>query len=245
MKYPFVFNRLAKKKYEMVLTRSQARRFYDRFGRKQDSQAFYEDAALNDLIAHAAFEQAERIFEVGCGTGRLALRLLTRHLSPTATYSGMDLSQTMIDIAEQRISPYRERTKVVRSDGAMLFPHPDGSIDRVVSTYVFDLLSEADIRQAISEARRVLVPGGKLCLVGLTKGVTFLSRIVSTIWSTTFRLHASLVGGCRPIQLDLFFDQDHWSIDYRNVVIRFGVPRTYSLRVRKPRLMLLLPALQR
>jgi hypothetical protein len=38
----------------MVLTRSQAQRFYDRFGKKQDAQAFYEDAALDDLIAHAA-----------------------------------------------------------------------------------------------------------------------------------------------------------------------------------------------
>ncbi|MEJ2728573.1 MAG: hypothetical protein P8185_08685 [Deltaproteobacteria bacterium] len=47
----------------MVLTRSQARIFYDRFGKKQDTQAFYEDAALDDLIAHA-----ERVFEFGCSS---------------------------------------------------------------------------------------------------------------------------------------------------------------------------------
>jgi len=208
----------------MALTRSQARTFYDRFGKMQDTQAFYEDAALDDLIAHAAFEQVENVFELGCGTGRFAFRLLTKHLSLSALYLGIDLSQTMIDIAEQRISLYEERAKVAQSDGSMRFPIPDHSVDRVVSTYVLDLLSETDVRHAISEARRVLIPSGKLCLVSLTHGVTFASRIVCAIWSAVFRLHAPLVGGCRPIRLDSFFDQQSWSVDYRNVVTQFGVP---------------------
>jgi ubiquinone/menaquinone biosynthesis C-methylase UbiE len=208
----------------MVLTRSQAQRFYDRFGKKQDTQALYEDAALDDLIAHATFEQAEKVFELGCGTGRFAFRLLTRHLSPSGRYLGTDLSQTMIDIAEQRISPYAERAKVVQSGASIRFPLPDCSVDRVVSTYVLDLLSEADIRDSISEARRVLTPSGRLCLVSLTHGVTFASRVVCALWWAVFRLHASLVGGCRPIRLDSFLDQMSWSVDYRNVVTRMGVP---------------------
>jgi hypothetical protein len=40
----------------MVLTHSQAQAFYDRFGKRQDSQAFFEDAALDELISHGAFE---------------------------------------------------------------------------------------------------------------------------------------------------------------------------------------------
>lgn len=208
----------------MILTRSQAQSFYDRFGRKQDRQAYYEDAALDDLIAHAAFEQAGKVFELGCGTGRFASRLLTKHLSPSASYSGIDLSQTMIGIAEQRISPYTERAKVLQSDGSMRFPLPDCSVDRVVSTYVLDLLSETDIRQAISEAHRVLISGGKLCLVSLTAGGTFTSRIVCTLWWAVFHLHAPLVGGCRPIQLDSMLDQHSWTVDYQNVLTQFGIP---------------------
>jgi ubiquinone/menaquinone biosynthesis C-methylase UbiE len=209
---------------EMVLTRAQAKKFYDRFGSKQDAQSFYEDKALDDLIAHAAFEHANAVVELGCGTGRFALRLLEKHLPPAATYFGTDLSETMIEIAEQRLLPYKERAKAVLSDGAMRFPLPDHSVDRVVSTYVLDLLPEADIREVIAEARRVLMPGGKLCLAGLTTGVTFTSRIVSTIWSAICSLHAPLVGGCRPVRLDPFFDENIWSIEYRNVVTQFGVP---------------------
>jgi ubiquinone/menaquinone biosynthesis C-methylase UbiE len=208
----------------MVLTRFQAQRFYDRFGRKQDAQAFYESAALEDLIAHAAFEQAEKVFELGCGTGRFALRLLRKHLSPSASYLGIDLSRTMSDLAGQRISPYAERARVAQSDGAMHFPLADHSVDRVVSTYVLDLLSERDIRQAISEASRVLKASGRLCLVSLTHGVTLASQVVESLWSRVFQWHAAWVGGCRPIELDSFFDPKRWSIDYRNVVSQLGVP---------------------
>jgi ubiquinone/menaquinone biosynthesis C-methylase UbiE len=209
---------------KMILTRAQAKTFYDRFGSKQDAQSFYEDAALDDLVAHAAFEQAKAVFELGCGTGRFTLRLLTNHLPPSASYLGTDLSQTMIDIAAQRIARYEARAKMVLSDGSMPFALPDHSVDRVVSTYVLDLLAETDIREVVAEAHRVLMPGGKLCLVGLAPGVTITSRIVSTIWSAIFSLHAPLVGGCRPVRLDPFFDPNSWSIDYRNVVTGFGVP---------------------
>ncbi|MCG6935956.1 MAG: class I SAM-dependent methyltransferase [Proteobacteria bacterium] len=207
----------------MVLSRSQAKSFYDRFGIKQDSQAFYEDAALEDMIAHAAFETAESVFELGCGTGRLALTLLSKYLPSSATYFCSDLSQTMVNIAQQRISPYSKRAKISRSNGSMNFSIPSVSVDRVVSTYVLDLLSEKDIREAIDDAHRVLVPRGKLCLVSLTAGVTLGSRVVSSVWSAVFRVHAPLVGGCRPIQLASFFDQQKWSIEYRNVVTQFGV----------------------
>lgn len=208
----------------IVLRHSQARKFYDRFGKKQDTQAFYEDAALAELIAHGEFEQAGSVFELGCGTGLFAFRLLTDHLSSTATYFGIDISGTMVRIAEQRLAAFATRAGVALSDGPVFFPLPNGSVDRVVATYVLDLLSETDIRRAIAEARRVLTPNGKLCLVSLTGGRTFFSRIVSGAWSALSRLYAPLLGGCRPVRLGSFMDQPSWVIEYHSVVVRFGVP---------------------
>lgn len=207
----------------MVLTHAQARKFYDRFGRMQDTQAFYEDAALADLVAHAAFAEAEQVLELGCGTGRLAARLLATHLPPAATYLGLDLSPTMVGLAQVRLAPYAGRAQVVLSDGALRFPLPAGVVDRVVATYVLDLLSEADIRQALAEAGRVLRRRGTLCLVSLTPGVTAASRLVGGLWAALFRLHAPLVGGCRPIQLLTFVDARRWVVLYRRVVTQWGV----------------------
>ena len=208
----------------MVLTRLQAQAFYDRFGSKQDSQAFYEDAALDDLIAHADFMGAQSVFEFGCGTGRFAARLLKDHLSTTATYIGIDLSTTMSNIATRRLVDYSTRAFVIQSGGAAQFPLADHSVDRIVSTYVLDLLSDTDLQQVISEASRVLKPNGKLCLVSLTDGMTTVSRVVSFLWSGLFRLNAQWVGGCRPIQLAPLLNQEAWAIEYHNLVTQFGVP---------------------
>ena len=51
-----------------MLSRDEAKAFYDRFGAKQDSQGFYEDRALEDLMEHVDVDEAEAGFEFGCGT---------------------------------------------------------------------------------------------------------------------------------------------------------------------------------
>jgi ubiquinone/menaquinone biosynthesis C-methylase UbiE len=103
------------------------------------------------------------------------------------------------------------RLRRASEDGSIKWFHefslPDHSVEGVVSTYVLDLLSEEDIRLTISEARRVLMPDGKLCLVSLTQGVIFVSRIVIALWSALFSLRPLLVESCRPILLNSFFDQ--------------------------------------
>jgi ubiquinone/menaquinone biosynthesis C-methylase UbiE len=208
----------------LVLKPSEAQAFYDRFGKKQDAQSFYEDAALDDLIAHARFPEAGRVFEFGCGTGRFADRLLAEYLPYSASYLGCDLSSTMVGLTTERMAPYPERARVIQSDGTMNFPLPDNSVDRVVSTYVLDLLAETDIEEFLREAHRVLRVEGRLCLVSLTRGTTLLSQFVSATWNSVFLLRASLVGGCRPIRLDQYLDPMQWELEYRNVIVAFGVP---------------------
>ena len=218
---------------QTTLTPFEAQAFYDRLGKKQDTQGFYENPALDDLIAHAAFHNAQKVFEFGCGTGKFASRLLEEHLSSSAIYLGCDVSPTMITLAAQRLSPYPERAKVVRSDGSIRIPLRDHSVDHVVSNYVLDLLSEEDILLFFSEAHRVLIPGGELCLVSLTKGNTFLSKLVSSIWMAIFRIRPSLVGGCHPILLKSYLDQEHWRLEYQKVVTPFGVPSEVFILIKR------------
>jgi SAM-dependent methyltransferase len=206
------------------LTPIQARAYYDRFGKKQDSQGFYENPALDDLMAHAAFSEARSVFEFGCGTGKLAARLLTRQLPPGATYLGCDISPVMVDLATGRLNAFADRANVVRSDGAVAIPLADHAVDRVVSTYVLDILPEKDIDAFFGEAHRVLRADGRLCLASLTQGTTLPSRVVAALWVAVFRRRASLVGGCRPIGLAAHVDRDRWEVVHRKVVTPFGVP---------------------
>jgi SAM-dependent methyltransferase len=207
-----------------MLTHQQATTFYNYFGAKQDWQAFYEAPATRDLIAHAFFETAQAVFEFGCGTGAFAELVLAHHLPPQARYLAVDSSATMVRLAQSRLERFGARVVVRQTDGALLFAEGSRSFDRFVSNYVLDLLSASDIAQLLSEAHRLLVAGGRLCLVSLTRGSTPLARLVTWSWTRLHALDPRLVGGCRPLELRDCLPGTGFHPDYTQVVTHFGVP---------------------
>ena len=206
-----------------MLSHQEARRTYDRIGSLQDSQAFYEDRATGVLLRHADFASATSVFEFGCGTGRFAQRLFTEYLSPTARYRGVDLSPTMVRLARQRLTAYAPRAEVVLTEGTPPVDAPAAAYDRFVSNYVFDLLSEDDIRAVIREAHRMLRPGGLLCLASLSTGVGPASRIVTSLWGWVHALQPAVVGGCRPLDLLPFLPESQWEVRHHAKVVAFAV----------------------
>ncbi len=209
---------------ERTLSHEEARAFYDRLGARQDSQAFYEDAATGILLRHASFESARSVLEFGCGTGRFAATLVERYLPPDARYLGLDASTTMVGLAEKRLAPFGERAAVRLSDGSPKLAIADASVDRFVSNFVLDLLSDPDIETLLEEAHRVLVPGGLLALVSLTRPFTPGSRVVMAGWRLLFNLRPALVGGCRPIGLLERLPPPQWNVRHHERISRFGIP---------------------
>jgi ubiquinone/menaquinone biosynthesis C-methylase UbiE len=207
-----------------TLSHEEARRVYDRIGGLQDRQAFYEDVATGELLRHGDFASASSAFEFGFGTGRFAEILLRDHLPPTATYRGIDLSPTMLGLAERRLAAYGDRVSLVQSSGAPPAEEPTASCDRFVSNFVFDLLSEADIAAVVEEAHRMLRPGGLLCLSSLSSGHGAVSRTVIGAWCLLHRLRPALLGGCRPIDLLARLERPRWAIRHRAALSPFGLP---------------------
>jgi ubiquinone/menaquinone biosynthesis C-methylase UbiE len=209
----------------MPLNAAGARRFYDRAGRLQDTQRFYEDRAVHRLVGLAGFDRSRSVFELGCGTGRLAANLLSAVLPPSATYLGVDVSPTMVKLATSRLTRWSGRAGVqLLEPPAVKLPGEDGTFDRFLATYVFDLLSPEDAGALIAEAGRLLSPDGVLAVVALTRGRTPASRIVSSGWGAIAGRWPSLVGGCRPIELRDIIDGPEWQIDRAGAMVRFGVP---------------------
>lgn len=199
-----------------------AEKFYDRFGSKQDLQ-FYERAAHGLLVAHADFEQASAVFEWGCGTGRLAQSLLKRNLAEDARYFGIDISATMIGIAERRLAGWGERASVRKADGTIRLPVADATFDRFLATYVLDLLPEAAIASVIVEAHRVLDRKGKLCVVTSTEGVNIIPRLVTSLWKRVYAFSPRLVGGCRPLRVSRFLDASRWRVEFDKDISSCGI----------------------
>ncbi|OBH99024.1 methyltransferase [Mycobacterium sp. E2733] len=205
----------------MALTLDQARSVYDRIGRMQDWQGFYEDATTERLVAEAALAGDQTIFEFGCGTGRFAAHLLAS-LPGSVTYLGVDISPVMVDLATRRLRAWADRAEVVLVEGTLPLPADDGFADRVISAFVFDLLDVHYAREVLRDLRRILSPEGRLCLAGLAHGEGQLERAISQVWGGLWRVAPRVVGGCRPISLSTLLG-DEWQVQHHSRVHRFGL----------------------
>jgi SAM-dependent methyltransferase len=195
-----------------AISREKARKFYDRIGRAQDARPINERRALDAIVEQGDFPHAQAVVEFGCGTGRFAARLLRERLPGDATYLGVDLSPRMVALAHTSLVPWQDRARAQLSNGRITLPVPAGGADRVVSTYVLDLLSPCDTAEFVAEARRALRPGGVLALASLTPGRTLPARLVTRLWRAVWGLDPALLGGCRPIVLDGILSPDDWTV---------------------------------
>jgi ubiquinone/menaquinone biosynthesis C-methylase UbiE len=212
----------------------RARRFYNRIGRWQDTQRFYEAAATARLTRAADFAEARSVFELGCGTGRFAAGLLSRELPDDARYFGVDVSPQMVRLARERLAAWTARAEVrLLEPPARGLPGAERSFDRFIATYVFDLLSDGDGRALIDEAHRLLEPGGLLGLVSLTHGTTPASRLVARGWGAVAERRPELVGGCRPIELADLVKPERWAVAQLEVVTSWGVPSEVLIAIRR------------
>ena len=100
---------------------------------------------------------AERVLDVGCGTGQLLEALSAA--CPEAELHGVDLTPRMLRKASERLGPAAN----LRVASAEQLPYEDAYFDVVLSTSVFHCLGSRQ-RAALAEWRRVTRPGGMVAL---------------------------------------------------------------------------------
>ena len=116
------------------------------------------------LVAGAAARPGDRVLDVGCGCGDIALRLAAQ-VGPTGQVTGVDVSQPMLTHAEgrQRALPVTGRAPMawVRAD-AMTRPF-DATRDLMVSR--FGVMFFDDRPRAFANLRGALAPGGRFAFL--------------------------------------------------------------------------------
>lgn len=129
---------------------------------------------LAAMLVEHGLRPDDRVLDIGCGVGRVALAL-TRVLSSSGNYVGFDADARAIRWCSENITPrhanFRFAHAAVETSRQhrqhldvkeYRFPTGDASIDFAFATSVFTHLEfEAAVHYA-SEARRVLRPGGIL-----------------------------------------------------------------------------------
>jgi SAM-dependent methyltransferase len=126
------------------------------------------------FIRYGGLRPTDRVLDVGCGIGRMALPLTT-YLEPEATYDGFDIVPEAIAWCQGAITPrfpnfrfhhadianttYNPRGRLRAED--YRFPFADGAFDLQLSTSVFTHLRRAALAHYLAEIARTLAPGGR------------------------------------------------------------------------------------
>jgi ubiquinone/menaquinone biosynthesis C-methylase UbiE len=141
--------------YLPALRFSALTRLYDPVVRATTREGRFKEM----LVEQAAPTAAQRILDLGCGTGTLAIQVKQR--APGADVVGLDADPEMLGRAREKAE--RAGVEVTLTEGmSNELPFEDGSFDRVLSTLFFHHLDPEPKRRTAREIARVLRKGGEL-----------------------------------------------------------------------------------
>ncbi|MET0132369.1 MAG: class I SAM-dependent methyltransferase [Kibdelosporangium sp.] len=161
----------------MALTPRRTARWHRYWDRKSGSydreMDMWERRLFGDSRGWACGQAVGEVLEVAVGTG------LNLPLYPAdAAVTGIDLSDSMLDIARSRVE-HLGRSVTLRQGDAHALPFADASFDTVVCT--FGLCAIPDIDAAVGEMTRVLRPGEQLILVDHIESSSRLVRVLQRL----------------------------------------------------------------
>lgn len=133
---------------------------------------------LETLVNLGGLKPDERVLDVGCGIGRVAVPL-TGYLNEEGSYEGIDVIPEAIRWCQKNITPRYPNFKFTLADvynkeynqrvgGASaseyIFPYKDEAFDFVFLTSVFTHMLPDEVDNYLSQIARVLKPNGR-CLI--------------------------------------------------------------------------------
>lgn len=211
---------------------------------------YYERPSNRDALHGPVMERARKIIDVGVGTGFL-LSQLVEVTNEKQEIIAVDLSQQMLRNSQHFLKKKKLLAERIYFEKAtcLELPWPDNTFDLYVSSYLFDLLPEIELRQAILDMERVLRPDGYAILITMTTELDGVHKLIKLIyrlmnelyclgyhkgrWNAVWKfLFAGYAPHCRPIELGKYLrESSNMIIAYTKVsrVSLFPV-RIYYLR---------------
>lgn len=204
-------------------SKADARASYNRLSRWYDviagsTEKKYRERGLEKLSARPG----ERILEIGFGTGH-CLVSLARAVGPTGQVIGLDISDGMLAVAQQRLQREKlsDRAELCLGDAANLSFIYSGGLDGIFMSFTLELFDNPEIPRVLQECHRVLTLGGRLAVVSMTKTDPPGMAVRLYEW---FHEHMPDYADCRPIFARQALEQNGFMIQDVSVSSMWGLP---------------------
>jgi len=120
------------------------------------------DRARKALLEQARLQPPQRVLDIGCGTGTLAVVIKRAH--PEVEVVGLDPDPNALARARRKASLAGASIQLDEGMAGAL-PYPDAAFDRVFSSFMFHHLQGDKKSHMLREVRRVLAPRGRFEMV--------------------------------------------------------------------------------
>jgi demethylmenaquinone methyltransferase/2-methoxy-6-polyprenyl-1,4-benzoquinol methylase len=178
-------------------SKAETRAFYDKISQVYDLLAERSEAPMRRLgLEQLGVRPGETVLEIGFGTGHCLVDL-ARATGAAGHVLGVDLSGEMARLARQHVAAADAAGQVdlVCGDAEWL-PWRNELIDAVFMSFTLELFDTPAMSTVLAECRRVLRPGGRLVVVGLSKDGP--PGLVMEAFQWTHQHFPNLLD-CRPI----------------------------------------------
>jgi demethylmenaquinone methyltransferase/2-methoxy-6-polyprenyl-1,4-benzoquinol methylase len=136
-----------------------------------------DQAWRREAVALCEVQPTDDVLDCACGTGDLTLAFAK--VGPKSV-TGLDFTAEMLEIARQKpASGVRTKPSFVQGD-AMNLPFADASFD--VVSIAWGIRNVAEPIKALKEFRRVLRPGGRLCVLEFSEPRNRVTRAMNRLY---------------------------------------------------------------
>jgi len=181
----------------VLQTKSETKAFYNKISKVYDLLADQSE----EPVRRAGLEKlnvrpGEKALEIGFGTGH-CLVALARAVGAAGKVYGIDLSDEMLKIAHENLEKegLADRVELICEDAENL-PYAAETLDAIFMSFTLELFDTPEIPKVLAECKRVLRPGGRVVVAGVSKEGE--GGVILHVFEWTHKHFPNLMD-CRPI----------------------------------------------